>query len=158
MTITGVLWLGWVKIPGHVEILPILEIMPTDLSYSTAIGSGLLMSALVLALATTLRGIARSWHRSHEIQLQIATARQRLQELRDTWQDSTHEAAPFQAQLHRWNGLRRFRVIHKTTECDSCVSFYLAPHDGLPVCGFHPGQFLTFSLRIPGRQQRGPDR
>ncbi len=52
-----------------------------------------------------------------------------------------------------WNGYRKFQVIKKIKECDNVFSFHLAPHDGKPLPAFQPGQYLTFSLDIPGRDK-----
>jgi hypothetical protein len=52
-----------------------------------------------------------------------------------------------------WNGFRKFRIVSKVTETQDITSFYLAPHDGKPLPGFFPGQFLTFQFNIPGHAQ-----
>jgi len=57
-----------------------------------------------------------------------------------------------QAQLG-WNGLRKFSVARKITECDDVAAFYLKPHDGRPLPAFKPGQYLTFQLDLPGRDK-----
>ena len=47
-----------------------------------------------------------------------------------------------------WNGWRKFKVSQKNSEVSDICSFYLSPHDGLPLPPFKPGQFLTtFSSR-----------
>ena len=48
-----------------------------------------------------------------------------------------------------WEGFRKFRVDRLVAECDSVRSIYLVPHDGKTLPAFHPGQYLTFQLRIP---------
>ena len=48
-----------------------------------------------------------------------------------------------------WNGFRKFQVAKKDRESADVHSFYLTPHDGKPLPPFHPGQFLTFQLKIP---------
>lgn len=50
-----------------------------------------------------------------------------------------------------WNGYRKFTVAKKVLECEDVYSFYLAPHDGKPLPPFKPGQYLTFSLNLPGQ-------
>jgi ferredoxin-NADP reductase len=50
-----------------------------------------------------------------------------------------------------WNGLRKFSVVKKVCECQDVFAFYLKPHDGRPLPGFKPGQYLTFQLDIPGQ-------
>jgi uncharacterized protein len=57
-----------------------------------------------------------------------------------------------QAQLG-WNGLRKFTVAKKITECEDICAFYLKPHDGRPLSSFKPGQYLTFQLDLPGRDK-----
>jgi len=54
-----------------------------------------------------------------------------------------------------WNGKRKFRIDRRVIENEAgdICSFYLAPHDERPVPSFHPGQFLTFELPIPGEPQ-----
>ncbi len=50
-----------------------------------------------------------------------------------------------------WNGFRKFEITRKVPETETVTSFYLQPHDKRPLPGFHPGQFLTFKLDIPGQ-------
>ena len=52
-----------------------------------------------------------------------------------------------------WNGIRKFMVAKKEKQCDDVHSYYLKPHDGRPIPAFKPGQYLTFSLDIPGRDK-----
>lgn len=52
-----------------------------------------------------------------------------------------------------WNGLRKFRIAKKQMEAKAQCSFYLAPHDGRPLPPFKPGQYLTFSLNVPGQKK-----
>lgn len=50
-----------------------------------------------------------------------------------------------------WNGIRKFNVAQKVKEAKDTFSFYLKPHDGKPLPHFKPGQYLTFSLTVPGQ-------
>ena len=50
-----------------------------------------------------------------------------------------------------WSGLRKFEVVRVETEADQIRSFYLKPHDGKTLPPYEPGQYLTFSVRIPDR-------
>lgn len=52
-----------------------------------------------------------------------------------------------------WNGFRKFRIVSKVKETHDITSFYLSPHDGKPLPGFLPGQFLTFQFHIPNSTQ-----
>ena len=51
-----------------------------------------------------------------------------------------------------WQGWREFRVLQRCPEdaARSQCSFYLQPVDGQRLPAFRPGQFLTFSLELPG--------
>jgi uncharacterized protein len=49
-----------------------------------------------------------------------------------------------------WNGIRKFRVAQKIAECADTFSFRLEPHDRRPLPAYHPGQYLTFQLPLPG--------
>ncbi len=55
--------------------------------------------------------------------------------------------------IQGWNGYRKFKVAQKSTECEDVWSFYLVPHDRKPLPPYKPGQYLTFSLEIPGRDK-----
>jgi ferredoxin-NADP reductase/ferredoxin len=52
-----------------------------------------------------------------------------------------------------WNGYRKFVIDRRVEEADGVCSFYLVPHDGKPLPLFRPGQYLTFSLNVPGREK-----
>jgi ferredoxin-NADP reductase/ferredoxin len=52
-----------------------------------------------------------------------------------------------------WSGLRKFRVSRIFKEAKDIKSFYLVPHDGKSFPSFHPGQYLTFNLRITDREK-----
>lgn len=52
-----------------------------------------------------------------------------------------------------WNGYRKFVVKQKIDEASGVASFYLAPHDSKPLMPFKPGQYLTFMLKVPGREK-----
>ncbi|MEP6656897.1 MAG: 2Fe-2S iron-sulfur cluster-binding protein [Betaproteobacteria bacterium] len=49
--------------------------------------------------------------------------------------------------------MRKFRVSAKKAEADDVCSFYLVPHDGKPLPGFVPGQYLTLSLKLPDQEK-----
>lgn len=52
-----------------------------------------------------------------------------------------------------WGGTRKFRIDEKVYEGGDICSFYLSPHDGKSLPPFLPGQYLTFSLQIPGENK-----
>ena len=51
-----------------------------------------------------------------------------------------------------WSGWRDFRVVRREFEdvAQTQCSFHLQPVDGAPLKPFQPGQYLTFSLKVPG--------
>lgn len=51
-----------------------------------------------------------------------------------------------------WSGWREFRVVRREFEdaAQTQCSFHLQPVDGAPLRPFQPGQYLTFSLKVPG--------
>jgi ferredoxin-NADP reductase len=50
-----------------------------------------------------------------------------------------------------WSGWRDFRVVRREFEdaAQTQCSFHLQPVDGAPLAPFQPGQYLTFSLKLP---------
>lgn len=55
--------------------------------------------------------------------------------------------------LNTWSGVRKFRVDEIVPEAEDVCSFYLAPHDGKPLPGYNPGQYLTFQLDVPDQSR-----
>ena len=53
-----------------------------------------------------------------------------------------------------WVGNRKFEVDRVVHECAGVKSFYLKAHDHKPLATFAPGQFLTFSLDVPGQNKK----
>ncbi|WP_395495907.1 NO-inducible flavohemoprotein [Acetobacter sp. KSO5] len=56
-----------------------------------------------------------------------------------------HETAP-----GGWAGWRPFTIQSRTPESALVTSFDLVPTDGKPVMAHKPGQYLSFSLTVPG--------
>ena len=104
---------------------------------------GLLFVQVVLSATSTARRLA------HEREQQ-RLARERLQNLVRAAQATCREAEEITL---GWNGVRKFTVAEKIRECEDIFSFRLVPHDRKPLPGFKPGQYLTFSLEIPGRDK-----
>ena len=98
----------------------------------------LFLLAVGLAQKVSLAGIQqRQEEELFNVRLQTAKRVQKRQE----------SAAP-------WNGIRKFKIDRIVPECEGVSSFYLVPHDQKPLPNFHPGQFLTFELDIPGHAHR----
>ena len=76
-------------------------------------------------------------------------ARARSQALRAELNRHARYAAS-NVELNSWQGWRKFRLESKVEEVPGCHSLTFVPHDGKPVPSFRPGQFVTFSLRLPG--------
>ena len=57
-----------------------------------------------------------------------------------------------------WSGWRDFRVVRREFEdaAQTQCSFHLQPVDGGPLKPFQPGQYLTFSLKVPGDMAGAP--
>ena len=55
--------------------------------------------------------------------------------------------------VNAWTGIRKFRIARKTLEGGGICSFYLEPHDGKALPPFEAGQYLTFPLKLPGRDK-----
>lgn len=49
-----------------------------------------------------------------------------------------------------WKGWRDFRIVEKTPESAVITSFLLEPVDGGAVIEHKPGQYLTFTIDVPG--------
>ena len=58
-----------------------------------------------------------------------------------------------------WAGFRPFTVVKRVSEdaAGQVCSFYLEPQDGQALPTFRPGQFLTFRVEVPAREDRGSE-
>ncbi len=117
-------------------------------SSATAFALGLiLISALLLWLVLEMaRSLIRIIGEARQQKLALAILQTRLQETRQRCREAEMAASG-------WNGLRKFSVAEKIRQCDGVFSFYLKPHDGRDLPYFKPGQYLTFQLKIPGREK-----
>jgi uncharacterized protein len=107
----------------------------------------LLLAGLLVWLAVEIfRALLRANAERAQNRVALENLRAQLQETKLR----CREAA--QAQLG-WNGLRKFTVAKKTSQCDDVHAFYLKPHDGRTLAPFKPGQYLTFQLDVPGRDK-----
>jgi ferredoxin-NADP reductase len=53
-----------------------------------------------------------------------------------------------------WSGYRPVVVKQRVRESETISSFYLTRDDGQPLPSFKPGQYVTFRLEVPGREER----
>lgn len=108
---------------------------------------GGILVALVLAraglsLAAAVRRFAFDQDRRR---LSIELLRQRV-DIAMAQKAAAHKMADLS-----WSGYRKFEVARKETEADDVASFYLLPHNRMPLPPYRPGQYLTFRFHIPGR-------
>jgi len=80
---------------------------------------------------------------------QVQNNTQLLQRVENAWVKLHEQQLGNQA----WLGLRKFKIVHKVEEAIGVTSFYLKPLDGRTLPNYRPGQFLTFSLNIPGQKK-----
>ncbi len=104
---------------------------------------GLVFVQLGLSVASTAGQISRNLRQDH---LEEKLFHERIEIARS---QNANTEKPGQT----WHGFRKFVVDRRVEEADSICSFYLKPHDGKPLPDFHPGQFLTFQLAIPGKNK-----
>lgn len=102
-----------------------------------AIQTGLAVAGSVRRLFARSRQLALEQERLHYL---VRAAKAELQQA--------------EAGKATWNGYRKFRIDQKVFECEGVYSFYLKPHDGKPLPGFKPGQYLTLGLDIPGQTKQ----
>ncbi len=110
------------------------------------IGSVICAAVLAQVLLLVLGQLRRIVFEEQERSL----ARERLELLVKTAAAQWREAEQAQA---LWNGYRKFKVARKVRECGNVFSFHLQPYDGRPLPAYKPGQYLTFSLNIPGQDK-----
>ena len=123
--------------------------------------SGELLSSVIvqatgalLVLAVGAHVIAVLWRARVEISAARKEHSLRLQALEQTLAAATVRRDTEQGVVDgSWSGTRKFRIARKQIEAQDICSFYLVSHDGKALAPFSPGQFLTFSLRLPGRPQ-----
>ena len=114
------------------------------LSYQ--MGMVLLAGLLVWLCVEILRALLRMNAERAQHKFALAKLRAQLEETRLRCREAEQAQAG-------WNGVRKFSVAKKIRQCDDVFAFYLRPHDGRPLPGFRPGQYLTFQLSLPGREK-----
>jgi ferredoxin-NADP reductase len=115
-------------------------------SLSFTVGLALLGGLLIWLALESFRALLRMGAERVQSRVALEQLRAQLQETKLRCREAE------QAQLG-WNGLRKFSVARKVSECEDVHAFYLKPHDGRPLPLFKPGQYLTFQLDLPGRDK-----
>lgn len=104
-----------------------------------------LSSIVILVVVATAFFMAfDAWTRMRWRRRRLAIDIERYTALADVL--AKREAAIVESRLQStsWKGFRKLRVTRRERETHDVASFYLRPHDGQPLPGFRPGQFLTF--------------
>ncbi|MBO1512831.1 NO-inducible flavohemoprotein [Metabacillus bambusae] len=57
-----------------------------------------------------------------------------------------------EANTHKWEGFKAFKVMKKVKESSLITSFYLQATDGSDVPAFQPGQYVTVRLTVSGEE------
>jgi len=115
-------------------------------SLSFATGFALLAGLLVWLGLEIFRALLRL--NAERIQNRVA-----LEKLRAQLHETKLRCREAEQAQTGWNGIRKFAIAKKITQCDDVNAFYLKPHDGRPLPAFKPGQYLTFQLDLPGRDK-----
>ena len=111
-----------------------------------SIGYILIFALLAQVLMMFVSSVRRVFAEGEQARLTRARLELQLKAAKSEWQEKEQAKG-------LWNGSRKFTVSRKVLECEDVFSFYLAPHDGKPLPAFKPGQYLTFSLEVPGRDK-----
>jgi uncharacterized protein len=111
--------------------------------FSVVAGAGLLGVVFLQGLLFITSSVRRTFYerRTRELnrrklELQVEAAKLQCEEL--------------EQKKFGWSGYRKFVVAKKVKECEDVYSFYLSAHDHKPLPSFKPGQYITFSINIPG--------
>ena len=118
----------------------------SEVGLSDTLGRLLLAGLLVWLALEIIRTLLRIRAEHAQSRLALDKLRAQLQEIRLRCREAGQVSAG-------WNGCRKFTVAKKIVECDDVCAFYLKPHDGRSLPPFHPGQYLTFQLDLPGRDK-----
>jgi uncharacterized protein len=111
----------------------------------------LLILAIVLLVILLLQGMIALYHslkrliwdvREHKLNKKLLSESIRIAKIKYLDKLSGHH--------HSWEGYRKFKVSKLDRENDQIVSVYLKAHNNKTLPPFHPGQFLTFNLNLPG--------
>lgn len=110
------------------------------------VGLVIVGAALVEVALSTASRVRRFSYEQNRYDIALESFEERLMTARVRRVDRERES-------QSWNGIRKFRVAHKIDEGGDITSFYLEPHDGKAIPAFMPGQYLTFSLKVPDKKR-----
>jgi len=106
----------------------------------------ILLVALGEAGLVLLSGVRRYFFQQEVYSNALENFEERLMAARSVRIDRGRESTS-------WAGFRKFRVAEKVDEGGGIASFYLEAHDHKPIPSYRPGQYLTFSLDVPGESR-----
>lgn len=115
-------------------------------SLSLAAGSALLAGLLLWVALEIFRSLLRTFAENRQQRVELEKLRAQLVETKLRCREAAQAESG-------WNGIRKFTVFKKISQCDDVNAFYLKPHDGRSLPAFKPGQYLTFQLDLPGRDK-----
>ena len=117
----------------------------------SAIFQGGALLALILCIGALSSGLFGSWRRQAREEALHHVA---MEEFKARLATAHVEKVAREKESLTWNGYRKFQVRRRVDEGAGISSFYLEPHDGKSIPSFRPGQYLTFSLPIPGEPRK----
>lgn len=147
----GMNWVGRVMFGGAiiVGVFAIIFGQAGELGTSgyQLIGGAVLAAVAIQVAAMTWSSMRRASAESAYYDQQVAMLRNQVKA------SSAHMRAERERATLTWNGIRKYRIDRKVPEGGGICSFYLKPHDGKGHPPFEPGQYLTFQLKIPGKDK-----
>lgn len=144
-------WVGRVMFGGAI-IVGVFAIVFGQAGELGTSGYQLIGGAVLAAVA--IQVIAMTWSSMRRASAESAYYDQQVAMLRNAVKTSSaHMHAERDRATLTWNGIRKYRIDRKVQEGGGICSFYLKPHDGKGHPPFDPGQYLTFQLKIPGKDK-----
>lgn len=147
----GMNWVGRVMFGGAI-IVGVFAIVFGQAGELGTSGYQLIGGAVLAAVA--IQVVAMTWSSMRRASAESAYYDQQVAMLRNQVKaSSAHMRAERDRATLTWNGIRKYRIDRKVPEGGGICSFYLKPHDGKGHPPFDPGQYLTFQLKIPGKDK-----
>ncbi len=147
----GTSWIGRVMFGGAIVVGVFAVVFGQTGELST---SGYQLIGATIIAAVLLQATMMTWGSMSRASAERAFYDQQVALLRNAVNTSSaHMRAERDRAVLTWNGVRKYRIDRKIPEGGGICSFYLKPHDGKGQPPFEPGQYLTFQLKIPGKDK-----
>lgn len=144
-------WIGRVMFGGAIVVGVFAVIFGQAGELST---SGYQLIGATIIAAVVLQATMMTWGSMQRASAERAYYDQQVALLRNAVNTSSaHMRAERDRASLTWNGVRKYRIDRKQPEGGGICSFYLKPHDGKEHPPFDPGQYLTFQLKVPGKDK-----